>query len=107
MFIAHNLSLEFITQLRPLMPSIKRADANLADQIGRAATSIALNLAEGRCRAGGDQKRFYTYAHGSASEVKSAIAVGVAWGWIESPEPLLATLDRLMAMLWRLTHDRV
>ena len=81
--------------------------SNLADQIGRAATSITLNLGEGRQRTGGDQRRMYEIAHGSAAEVRSALAVGVAWGWVEEPAAILATMDRLMALLWRLTHGRM
>ena len=90
-----------------IIPAIKRADRNLADQIGRAATSITLNLGEGRQRTGGDQRRMYEIAHGSAAEVRSALAVGVAWGWVEEPAAILATMDRLMALLWRLTHGRM
>jgi four helix bundle protein len=105
MFASYDVSLELIRQLRGVMPGIKRADRNLADQITRAATSVALNLQEGRARAGGDQRRFYQIAHGSASEVRAALAVGVAWGWIEEPA-LLVTLDRLMGLLWGLTHAR-
>ena len=107
MFITHEVSLELIRQLRVIMPAIKRADRNLADQIGRAATSITLNLGEGRHRTAGDQRRMYEIAHGSAAEVRSALAVGVAWGWVEEPEAILATMDRLMALLWRLTHGRM
>jgi four helix bundle protein len=78
----------------------------LADQIGRAATSVALNLAEGNERTAGDKRRFFEIAHGSAAEVRAAIAVGVAWGWIDQPDELLATLDRMMALLWRLCRGR-
>ena len=39
--------------------------------------------------------------------MRSALAVGVAWGWVEEPEAILATMDRLMALLWRLTHGRM
>ena len=106
MFIAHDVSLELIGQLRMVMPAIKRADRNLADQIGRAATSVSLNLAEGRMRSAGDQRRLYEIAYGSAAEVRTAIAVGVAWGWIEEPPAVLATIDRLMALLYRLTRGR-
>ena len=107
MFIAYDVSLELILQLRTVMPAVRRADRNLADQIGRAATSVSLNLAEGRYRTAGDQRRMYEIAHGSAAEVRAAISVGVAWGWIEEPTALLATLDRLMALLWRLTRGRL
>ena len=106
MFVAYDVSLELIAQLKIVMPAIKRADRNLADQIGRAATSVALNLGEGSCRTAGDRRRMYEIAHGSAAEVRAAIAVGIAWGWIDEPAPLLATIDRMMALLYRLTHAR-
>ena len=106
MFVAYDVSLELIAELRVVMPAIKRSDRNLADQIGRAATSVALNLAEGGCRTAGDRRRMYEIAHGSAAEVRAAIAVGIAWGWIDEPAALLATLDRLMGLLWRLTRSR-
>ena len=106
MFIAYDVSLDLIRQLRVVMPTIKRADRNLADQIGRAATSVALNLSEGRCRSGGDQRRFYEIAYGSAGEVRAALAVGVAWGWLDDRAELLATLDRLMGLLWGVTRAR-
>ena len=107
MFIAYDVSLELIGHLRGVMPAIKRADRNLADQIGRAATSVALNLAEGSQRTAGGQRHMYEIALGSAAEVRAAIRVGIAWGWIAEPQAILATLDRLMALLWRLVHPRV
>ena len=44
--IVADLSIELIEKLRPLVPRIKARDKNLADQIQRAASSIALNLGE-------------------------------------------------------------
>ena len=106
MFVAYDVSLEVIGQLRGLMPAIKRADRNLADQIGRAATSVALNLSEGRHRTGGDQRKLWEVAHGSAAEVRAALEVGVAWGWIDHDAQIHATLGRLLALLWGLTRRR-
>ncbi len=103
-FIAYDVSLELIGQLRGVMPAIKRCDRNLADQIGRAATSIALNIAEGSGRTAGDQRRMYEAAYGSAKEVRAAIAIGVAWGWLREPAAVLHTLDRLLGLLWGLTR---
>ena len=44
--IVADLSIELIERLRPLVPRIKARDKNLADQIQRAASSVALNLGE-------------------------------------------------------------
>ena len=107
MFVAYDVSLELIGELRVIVPAIKRVDRNLADQISRAATSISLNLAEGRFRSGGDQRRFYEIAHGSASEVRAALEVGAAWGFIDAGSRVHAIVGRLMALLWGLTRGRV
>jgi four helix bundle protein len=106
MFIAYNLSLDLIRQLRPIVPAIRKFDRELADQLRDAATSVSLNLAEGRRRAGGDQRRHYEFAHGSASEVLGALDVADAWGWAVDSRAPRVTLDRLLGMLWNLTHGR-
>ncbi len=107
MFIAYEVSLELVTALRPVVPLIERHDRDLADQIRRAASSVVLNLAEGQRSAKGNKQKHYAIAHGSANEVKAAMATAVAWGWLGDTVPALATLDRLLALLWRLTHPRV
>jgi hypothetical protein len=46
MFYAESLSIELIEALRPLVARIKRSDRSLADQLRRAASSVALDVAE-------------------------------------------------------------
>jgi four helix bundle protein len=106
MFVAYEVSLELIRELRTLVPKIQRFDREIATQIKNAAGSITLNLSEGQRSGGGNQRRHYELAHGSANEVKGALAVAEAWGWIESADRARAILDRLLALLWRLTHPR-
>ena len=79
-------------------------DRNLADQIRRAGSSIALNLNEGRKRTGADQRRFFRHAAGSASEVRAGLEVADAWGWAPDVARVAPLLDRVIAMLWKLTH---
>jgi hypothetical protein len=45
-------------------------------------------------------------AAGSADEVRTALRVAVAWGDFDEPDAAdaLGLLDRVLAMLWRLTH---
>jgi four helix bundle protein len=106
MFIAYEVSLDLIHSLRSVVPAIKKLDRDLADQIQRAASSVTLNLGEGARNTAGNQRLRFESAHGSANEVKAALAVAASWGWIgEATEPL-AILDRLLALLWRLTHGR-
>ena len=106
MFIAQEVALELVTALRPLVPIIEQHDRDLADQLRRAASSIALNLAEGRESHKGNRQKHFAIAHGSASEVRAALRTAVAWGWMEPPGAALGVLDRLMALLWRLRHPR-
>jgi four helix bundle protein len=46
----HDLSFEMISAVRPVVARVRRLDRSLADQLVRAASSVALNIAEGeRC----------------------------------------------------------
>jgi hypothetical protein len=38
--------------------------------------------------------------------VKAALEIARAWGWIDEANEPRAILDRLLAILWRLTHPR-
>ena len=105
-FIAAQTSLDLIGALRPATAALRARDANLHDQIRRAATSIALNLAEASGRSGRDRRHHFRIAAGSAEEVRVALRVACAWG--DLPEPMISAplgiLDRLIAMLWKLAH---
>ena len=106
MFIAYEVSIELVTSLREVVPTIERFDRDLADQLRRAASSVVLNLAEGSRSSKGNKQRHFALAHGSASEVKAALQLARAWGWIEEARAPSAILDRLLALIWRLTHPR-
>jgi four helix bundle protein len=100
------LSIELIAALRPIAPRIRRHDRSLADQLVRAASSIALNIAEGEHSDPGNRKaRFYSAA-GSANETLAALRVAVAWGYFPAHEAEAAseTLRRIIAILWKLTR---
>jgi four helix bundle protein len=100
------LSLELIEALRPLVVRVRRQDRSLADQLVRAASSVALNIAEGGASLGGNQRaRFYTAA-GSASESLAALKVAVAWGYLEPQDAAASSslLRRILAILWKLTQ---
>ena len=67
---------------------------------------MTLNIAEGRRRVGKDRTHLWRVALGSADEVRVALRTAVAWGDLESrdiAEPL-ELLDRVIAMLWKLTR---
>jgi len=106
-FAALEVSFELIAALRDVLPVIKKSDADLADQIQRAASSVALNVAEGQASMKGNRLRHYSIAHGSANEVKAGLFVAKAWGWIDENERTRAAftvLDRLLGLLWGITR---
>jgi four helix bundle protein len=106
MFDALEVTLQFLEQLVPLEDRIRQKSNSLAKQLSDASESISLNLGEGRRRKGGDRRRHYEMADGSAGEVTIALRVAVAKRYI-TPEQFAAvdvTLDRVRAMLFRLTE---
>ena len=108
MFDALEVSLQVLEQLVPIEARIRRANLELGKQLSRAGESMVLNLGEGRGRQGGDQRRHYEFAHGSAGEATVALRVAVIKGYVTRDDlagvdPLL---DRVRAMTYRLTHKR-
>jgi four helix bundle protein len=106
MFQVAELSFELIEELRPLVSRIRARDRALADQLMRAASSVALNIEEGRGSDPGNQRaRFFT-ALGSAKETRAALRVAVGWRHIQATDAEAARqmVDRIVAMLWKLTH---
>ena len=102
----YELSLEMIREVRPLVEKVATRDRALADQMRRAASSVPLNVAEASQSQGGNTTARYKTAAGSAAEVTAALEVALAWHYIAHAQAqlVLATLDRVRAMLWRLTH---
>jgi four helix bundle protein len=62
------------------------------------------NIAEGMKRKGRDPKRFYSYAAGSANEVRGVLDLADAWGWNIDVSRARQLADRLVGLLWGLTH---
>ena len=105
-FHAYDAALGMVAALRPVMAQLSKCDRALTDQVRRAASSVALNLAEGNRRTGQDRMQFFRIAAGSAAEVRAALEVARAGGYIEAAPVVEAELDRVLAMVWRLTHPR-
>jgi four helix bundle protein len=89
-----------------LVNRIKRQDKSLADQLVRAASSVALNIGEAEYSDPGNKRARLFSAAGSANETRAALRLGVAWGYYreEEAEVALAVTERVVAMLWRLTR---
>ena len=97
---------QLVAALRGPLEQVQRRDPDLARQARKATSSIALNVSEGRHRAGKDRFHLYRIAEGSGGELRTALTVAVAWGYVtrSSLAEANALLDREMAMLWKLTH---
>jgi four helix bundle protein len=73
-------SLAFITWLEPVLETLPKS-LSAREQLDRASTSIALNLAEGNGKfTGADRCRFFDIARGSALECAAALDVIKAKG---------------------------
>ena len=107
-FDALEVALDLITLMRPVVERIRQMDRELAAQLKNAATSIASNISEGARRLGKDRIHLWSIAAGSAAEVRTQLAIAVAWGDIEQQAiaSALDRVDRILAMLWRMTHRR-
>ena len=93
---AHSVALDAIRALRPIVLAVARHARGLAQQ-----------MEAQRSDPGNARARLHTAA-GSAQETRSALQLACAWGYVEpgSVEPADELLDRVAAMLYRLTHPR-
>lgn len=82
---------ELIREMRPAAEAIGRRDADLARQLRRALSSVALNVGEGSGSRGARRPSHYSIALGSAQEALMAIRTAEAWGYIAPLPP--ATSD--------------
>jgi four helix bundle protein len=105
-FHVEELTIELVRVLKPLIPRIRRHDRSLADQTVRAASSIALNIAEAQYSDAGTRKSRFHSAAGSANETRTALRVAAAWGYFAEPEAARAAalLEQIVPMLWKLSR---
>jgi four helix bundle protein len=65
----YRISVEFVVAANNIIEKLPKGNANLADQLHRASTSITLNIAEGAGELSRNEKiRFYRMARRSATE---------------------------------------
>ncbi len=103
-----DLAVLAIETLRPVVARIRQCDRDLGEQIRRALSSVALNAGGAAGNEGGTRLARFSTAAGSNAEVRAALRVAVAWGYVsardvEAGEQLL---DRIAAMLYRLGARR-
>jgi four helix bundle protein len=104
--IVHQVALDMIVEIKPLIDRIARHDRALAGQMRRSASSVPLNIGEAAHSRGGNATARFQDAAGSASETRSALRVAAAWGYIsaDAAERVDTKLDRVVALLWGLTR---
>jgi four helix bundle protein len=92
--------LEVLRELGPVVAAIEGHDRDLARQLRRAATSVALNASEGSGCSGGTRRERYRNALGSARETGACLDAALALRYVESvDEQLLDKLDHVRAVL--------
>jgi len=103
---AYNVALEFVPRAFVIAGGLPRGLGDLADQLRRASTSIALNIAEGAGEyAGKDKAKFYRYAKRSAAECAAIIEVAAKLDPSQKVDDEAKQLERLTAMLIRLARS--
>lgn len=85
-----------------------RGDAELARQMRNSTQSLSNNVGEGAGRFGKDRTLIWSYAYGSARELRQQLKFAVAFGHVDAGavERVRELLDRELAMLWRLMRPR-
>ena len=102
-----HLLLQILPKLASLIAQIAEHDRDLAKQLRTATGSIALNLAEGNASSRGNRRARLESSYASLKETIMGLQVGLAFGYIASPDPaLLDALDHIAASTWRLMHPR-
>ena len=77
----YDVMIAAIAELKTVLPAIETCDRDLGRQLRRAASSVALNLAEGSGSSGGTRRERYRNALGSAREVSACLDVAEAFGY--------------------------
>ena len=98
----YGVALDFIAFVDQVVEQLPRGRGHLADQLGRASTSIVLNLAEGAGKfSKPDKRRYYLTAVGSTTECAAILDVCLRLKLIlaERHADGKAMLERIAAML--------
>ena len=98
----YSFILEVLRKIAPLEARIRKHDPDLARQLRRAASSIALNCAEATGSHAGNVKARFRDALGSTYETRACLDVAAVLGYAEVDAKLCDDLDRIGATLYRL-----
>ena len=103
----YRLALDFLVFANDLTSKLPRGRAHFADQHGRAALSILLNIAEGAGKTSpADKRRFYLTARGSATESAAMLDALTRLGLLDETHQLRGKeiLLRIVSMLVKLAR---
>ena len=96
----YDTMIEVLRGLQSVVVAIERHDRDLARQLRRAASSVALNISEGSGSSAGTRRERYRNALGSARETGACLDVALACGYLRSIDALvLDGLDKVRATL--------
>ena len=91
--------LEVLKQLQPALKRLEVKDRDLARQLRRCSSSMALNLAEGMYSRGRKRNARYHSALGSARETLACLEVAVVSSHITQDSAVHDQLDRVVGTL--------
>src|SRR5687768_18304099 len=98
-------SIEMNRKLASVARVVERHDRDLVRQLKRAASSVALNIAEGLGTQAGHRELRFRTALGSAREVQACLDVAGAWGYLgASDSEARESADYVAAMLCKLVR---
>jgi four helix bundle protein len=107
MLRVHEVAIEVVRDVMPLLAAIERSDPDLARQGRRAVTSTPLNIAEGSDQPGKRRGLHYRIALGSARETASVLRSAEAARYIGPMSPELANkLDQVIGTLHRCLFNK-
>ncbi len=98
----YSFIIETLRKVAPVVQAIGKHDPDLARQLRRAASSIALNTAEAVGSHGGNEKARFRTALGSTQETRACLDVAEVFGYVAVDAQLRDDLDRIAATLFRL-----
>ena len=101
----YEVILGVVGELRPVMGAIEKRDPDLARQMRRAVSSVALNTAEGMYGRGRNKGARYQNALGSMRETMACVEVGVALGYVGGIDAEVE--DRIRRIIGKVSADCV